>query len=64
MPTPEELTREKIDQLLTAAACGIPQAIVAEVERRLSVTDELETLATRLRQSIIQQAFSGHSSHE
>ena len=42
--------------------------IVAEVERRLSVIDELETLATanltrstRLRQSILQQAFSGES---
>jgi len=40
--------------------------IVAEVERRLSVIDELETLATanltratRLRQSILQQAFTG-----
>jgi len=40
--------------------------IVAEVERRLSVVEELETLvqtnlqrATRLRQSILQQAFSG-----
>jgi type I restriction enzyme S subunit len=40
--------------------------IVAEVERRLSVVDELEALvtanlkrATRLRQSILQRAFSG-----
>jgi len=40
--------------------------IVAEVERRLSVIDELETLATanltratRLRQSILQKAFAG-----
>ncbi len=42
------------------------QAIVAEVERRLSVIDELEatveanlTRADRLRQSILQRAFSG-----
>ena len=40
--------------------------IVAEVERRLSVTEELETVvsanlqrATRLRQSILQKAFTG-----
>jgi type I restriction enzyme S subunit len=40
--------------------------IVAEVERRLSVIDELETLvgtnlarATRLRQAVLQQAFTG-----
>ena len=40
--------------------------IVAEVERRLSVVEELETVvsvnlqrATRLRQSILQRAFSG-----
>jgi type I restriction-modification system DNA methylase subunit len=40
--------------------------IVAEVERRLSVVDELESVikanlqrATRLRQSILQQAFAG-----
>jgi type I restriction enzyme, S subunit len=42
--------------------------IVAEVERRLSVIDELETVvtanlarATRLRQSVLQQAFAGSS---
>jgi len=41
--------------------------IVAEVERRLSVVEELETAvntnlqrATRLRQSILQRAFNGH----
>lgn len=41
--------------------------IVAEVERRLSVVNELESVvkanlqrATRLRQSILQQAFTGH----
>ena len=40
--------------------------IVAEVERRLSVVEELETAvnanlqrATRLRQSILERAFSG-----
>jgi type I restriction enzyme, S subunit len=43
--------------------------IVAEVERRLSVVDELESIvktnlqrATRLRQSILQRAFSGKPS--
>jgi type I restriction enzyme S subunit len=42
------------------------QRIVAEVERRLSVIDELDALvnanlqrATRLRQAILQQAFEG-----
>ena len=41
--------------------------IVAEVERRLSVVEELETVvsanlqrATRLRQSILQKAFTGN----
>jgi type I restriction enzyme S subunit len=41
--------------------------IVAEVERRLSVVEELESVvsanlqrATRLRQSILQKAFTGH----
>jgi type I restriction enzyme S subunit len=41
--------------------------IVAEVERRLSVVEELESVvninlqrATRLRQSILQRAFNGH----
>ena len=43
-----------------------PSPIVAEVERRLSVVEELESVvtanllrATRLRQSILQKAFSG-----
>jgi type I restriction enzyme S subunit len=43
------------------------QHIVAEVERRLSVVEEMETTvdanlrrATRLRQSILHRAFSGH----
>ena len=42
------------------------QRIVAEVERHLSVVEELEAVvianlqrATRLRQSILQRAFSG-----
>jgi type I restriction enzyme S subunit len=55
MPDPEELptTTEH-------------QRIVAEVEHRLSVVEELETVmnanlqpATRLRQSILQRAFQG-----
>ena len=40
--------------------------VVEEVERRLSMVDELETIvstnlqrATRLRQSILQKAFNG-----
>ena len=43
------------------------QRIVAEVERHLSVVEELETVvnanlqrATRLRQSILQRAFNGN----
>jgi hypothetical protein len=75
MPTPEDLAREKIDQLLIAAGWAVqdyraynPSASrgVAEVERRLSVIDELETLATanlthatRLRQSILRKSFGG-----
>jgi type I restriction enzyme S subunit len=42
------------------------ERIVAEVERRLSVVDELEAVvnanlqrSTRLRQSILQRAFTG-----
>jgi len=45
---------------------GVPLGLVAEVERRLSVVDELESVvsanlqrAFRLRQSILQKAFSG-----
>jgi type I restriction enzyme S subunit len=66
MPTPEELTREQIDALLQQRGINaydfplLPLAeqtrIVAEVERRLSVVEELETVvfanlqrATRLR---------------
>jgi type I restriction enzyme S subunit len=47
------------------------QRIVAEVERRLSVIEELEaavqanlTRADRLRQSILSQAFSGHLTNQ
>jgi type I restriction enzyme S subunit len=43
------------------------QRIVAEIERRLSVVEELETVvnanlqrSTRLRQSILQRAFEGN----
>ncbi len=57
--------------ILRAAPLAVPpiaeqQRIVAEVERRLSVVDELESVvsanlqrATRLRQSILERAFSG-----
>ena len=45
---------------------GEQQAIVSEIERRLSVTDEVEKTVTtelkraeQLRQSILKQAFSG-----
>ncbi len=53
-PAPEQLAREKID------------AMLAEVEHRLSVIEELEALvaanlqrATRLRQAILHRTFSG-----
>ena len=78
--TPEQQSREKIDAFPVAAGRIVlnrdefkrsPFAeqtrSVAEVERRLSVVDELETLvqttlqrATCLLQSVLQQAFSGH----
>ena len=80
--TPEAQAREKIDALTVAASwvhlavspcvaiplppLAEPTRIVAEVERHLSVVEELETVvnanlqrATRLRQSILQRAFSG-----
>jgi hypothetical protein len=69
--TPEEKAREQIDAMLVASGYRcFPQAeqtrIVAEVERRLSVVEELESAVTanlqrasRLRQSILQKAFSG-----
>ena len=58
-------------ETLNSSAIPIPpsaeqQRIVAEVERRLSVVEELEAVvnanlqrATRLRQSILQRAFDG-----
>ena len=57
-------------QLSVAVVCDLPRRgqtrIVAEVERRLSVVEELEAVvkanlqrATRLRQSILQRAFEG-----
>ncbi len=66
-------TRDGIntEQLLNMPVALPPLAeqerIVAEVERRLSVVEELETVvsanlqrATRLRQSILQRVFSGN----
>jgi type I restriction enzyme S subunit len=61
------LNKSKFEALAVALPPLAEQKrIVAEVERRLSVIDELETLAaanltraTRLRQSILQQAFTG-----
>ena len=80
--TPEQRARQQIDAQLVAcgwvvqdfkavdfsAGRGIAEQtrIVAEVERRLSVVEELESVvtanlqrATRLRQSILQRAFTG-----
>ncbi len=59
--------QERIRQIDFALPCLAEQrAIVGEVERRLSVIDELEatveanlTRADRLRQSVLSQAFSG-----
>ncbi len=58
---PEQRVREKIDAMLAEQT-----QIVAEVERRLSAVEELEAVvfanlqrATRLRQSILQKAFTG-----
>ncbi|MDI1336359.1 MAG: restriction endonuclease subunit S [Lacunisphaera sp.] len=61
------LTQKGFGQLLIPLPPLVEQTrIVAEVERRLSVVEELETLvqtnlqrASRLRQSILQQAFTG-----
>ena len=59
--TSEERARQKNDAMLAEQT-----RIVAEVERRLSVVEELEEVvstnlqrATRLRQSILQKAFTG-----
>ncbi len=79
--TPEQLARQQIDVQLVACgwvvqtieAIPIPlpplaeqERIVAEVERRLSVVEELSALvettlkrANRLRQAVLQQAFTG-----
>jgi hypothetical protein len=79
--TPEEKARAEIDAQLDRCGWIVqsngtlpislpPLAeqtrIVAEVERRLSVVEELETVvsanlqrATRLRQSFLQKAFTG-----
>lgn len=55
MPTPEDLAREKIDQLLTAAGWAVQKhneitlpdcSNVAEVDHCQSMIKELETLAT------------------
>jgi hypothetical protein len=61
MPTPEEFAREIFTALLIAARemLVILYAINGRFQPRLSVIDKLETLATRLRQSILQQAFTG-----
>ena len=72
MLTPEAPTSERIDTPLIACGWIAPVTeqtrIGAEVTRRLSVVDELETVATTnlqratlLRQSIFQKAFTGQS---
>ena len=52
---------------LIEEAFGEQTRIAAEAERRLSLVEELESVvlanlqrATRLRQSILQKAFTGH----
>jgi type I restriction enzyme S subunit len=70
--TPEDKAREVIDKMLEQAGwhvCDlkdanirIQQKIVEEVERRLSVAEEIETnlkRAEHLRQAILKKAFSG-----
>ncbi|MDE3241448.1 MAG: restriction endonuclease subunit S [Nitrospirota bacterium] len=61
------LTQKRLNELVVPLpALKVQKQIVAEVERRLSVIEELEasveanlTRADRLRQSILSQAFSG-----
>ena len=61
------LTQKRFGELMVSLPPLVQQErIVAEVERRLSVVEELEATvtanlqrATRLRQAILQQAFSG-----
>jgi type I restriction-modification system DNA methylase subunit len=57
---------EQLTFLLFLKMADEPSRIVAEVERRLSVVEELESVvsanlqrAVRLRQSILQKAFTG-----
>ena len=65
--TPEEKAREEIDNLPVSFRLLMEQTrIMTEVERRMSVVEELEAVvaanlqrATRLRQSILQKAFTG-----
>jgi len=69
MPTPEELARENIDALLDRCGWAVQDksaANMAEVERRLSVVEEIEAVvnanlqrATRLCHSILLRAFTG-----
>ena len=56
----------KAFKLILEASLAEQTRIVAEVERRLSVVEELEAVvsanlhrATRLRQSLLQKAFTG-----
>ena len=58
------------DDGLSYGDCVEQERIVAEVELRLSVAEELSALvtanlqrATRLRQSILQKAFTGELGH-
>ncbi len=66
--TPEAKARQQIDAMLTASGWIFQNCREngMEVERRLSVVEELESVvsanlqrASRLRQSILQKAFAG-----